>query len=209
MYVPKHFQENDVETLAGYMRSAPFATLITSVDGVPFATHLPVSFAPTNGELGTISGHLSRGNDHWKALQEGVESLVVFNGPNAFISANWMNSANALPTWNYAAVHAYGQAQIIVDEDRYMPLLQKLNDEQETEATGSWTPAKMDQAVLNGMLKGIVPFEIPVRRLEGKRKMSQNKSEDIQRAVIDGLRTAGDPASLAVADDMEGKNTGR
>lgn len=203
MYVPKHFNEDNFDTQTRYIRAASFASLVTSVDGTPYASHLPFYFDPNKGKLGTLYAHVARANGHWKYFDTSNESLTIFTGPNAFITPNWIQSDNAVPTWNYTAVHAYGRPQIVSDTDAVLELLSKLNSANENEITGKWTVDKMDQSVLIGMLKGIVAFEIPVLRIESKRKMSQNKSTDIQKSSIEGLRSMNDPQSTSVADEME------
>ena len=203
MYVRKHFNEDDFDTQTRYIKANSFASLVTSVDGTPFASHLPFYFEPDKGKLGTLYAHVARANDHWKYFDTPNESLTIFTGPHAFITPKWLQSDNAVPTWNYAAVHAYGRPQIISDTDAVLDLLRKLNSANENEITGKWTTDKMDQSILIGMLKGIVAFEIPVLRIEAKRKMSQNKNTDIQKLSIDGLRSMNDLQSSSVADEME------
>ena len=203
MYVPKHFNEESLTKLAQYIQASSFATLVTSHSGTPYASHLPMHFDPNKGKFGTLYAHLARANEHWKHFQSAEDSLAIFTGINAYISPNWLQSVNAVPTWNYVAVHAYGRPQIIEDTDAVLELLANLSRANETEATGNWTADKMDQTVLLGMLKGIVAFEIPINNLQGKRKMSQNKNIDIQQSAIAGLRTTNEPQSAAVADDME------
>ncbi len=203
MYVPKHFSADDPKTLARYMREASFATLVSTVDGSPYASHLPLYFEARKGEYGTLYGHVAKANDHWKTFREDTESLAIFTGINAYISPNWLQSKNAVPTWNYVAVHAYGSPQPIEDAQATLDVLAKLSRANENEITGNWTMDKMDASVLHGMLKGIVAFEMPVSRLEGKRKMSQNKPMEDQRSAIAGLRTMDMAQATAIADDME------
>ncbi len=203
MYVPKHFNVEEAADLTGYIQHSSFAALVTSVDGCPYATHLPMSFDPNAGPFGTLYGHVARANDHWTHFSSSHETLAIFTGPHAYISPNWLRSPNAVPTWNYIAVHAYGLPTLIEDPDAVVSLLSQLSGTYENATTGNWTTDKMDPSVLRGMLKGIVAFEMPITRLEGKRKMSQNKSTDVQKSAAEGLREMGDPQSLAVAIEMD------
>jgi transcriptional regulator len=203
MYVPKHFNDDNFENQTRYIRAASFAALVTSVEGTPYASHLPFYFDPTKGPHGTLYAHVARANNHWKYFNIPHESLAIFTGPNAFITPNWYKSDNTVPTWNYVAVHAYGQPQIIKETDAVLHLLQNLNSTNENEITGKWTTDKMDQSSLLLMLKEIVAFKIHINRIIGKRKLSQNKTGENHQSSIDGLRTMNTPLSSAVANEME------
>ena len=203
MYVPKHFNEDNADHLGQYMMASRFATVVTSVDAIPYASHLPLSYDQSAGDCGTLYGHVARANPHWKYFQENHQSLAIFTGPNAYVSPNWLGAENAVPTWNYVAVHAYGTPAIVEEEDQVLDILATLSADNETAKTGFWTADKMDQEVLRGMLKGIVAFEMPISRIEGKRKMSQNKPDAVQQSAISGLRHMDDPQSTSVAQNME------
>jgi len=203
MYIPKHFAETEADALAKVMQDASFATFITSEDGTPEATHMPTLFAPEKDGHGSLFGHVARTNDHWKSMDGETPALMIFTGINAYIGPNWYKSENLVPTWNYIAVHAYGKPRIISDTDTIIDLLQRLSAQHENDATGNWTTSKMDQKVLVGRLKGIVAFEMPIERIEGKIKMNQNKKPEDNAGAIEGLRATGDPMSAAVADEME------
>ena len=203
MYVPKHFSEENREQLAQYMKDSRFATVVTSIDNIPYASHLPLTYQHGVGENGTLYGHVARANSHWNHFKPNSESLAIFTGPNAYLSPNWLAAQNAVPTWNYIAVHAYGAPQIVDNEDQVLEILAMLSADNETEKTGFWTADKMDQNVLLGLLKGIVAFKMPITRIEGKRKMSQNKPAETRRGAIEGLRQLGDTQSTTIADLME------
>ncbi|NQV98061.1 MAG: FMN-binding negative transcriptional regulator [Rhodospirillales bacterium] len=203
MYVPRHFSAEDLVELGAYMRTFKFAALITTVDATPYASHLPLVYDPAEGAFGTLYGHVARANSHWQSFAGASDSLAIFTGPNAYVSPNWLAGGNAVPTWNYVAVHAYGRPQIVENEDQVLAILARLTGENETPKTGMWTADKMDQTVLRGMLKGIVAFAMPVSRIEGKRKMSQNKPPEVQQSAVAGLRQMQEPASTAVADIMD------
>ena len=202
MYVPGHFKEDNPDDLCSAIRAAHFAVLVTAVEATPFASHLPMHFDPAQGAHGTLYAHVARANAHWQYFADDRESLAIFTGPNAYISPNWLGGQNAVPTWNYVAVHAYGRPVIIEDPDQVLAVLAHLSRDNETAKTGFWTADKMDPAVLRGMLKGIVAFAMPIERIEGKRKMSQNKPSAMQQSAITGLRQMHEPRSDAVADIM-------
>jgi transcriptional regulator len=204
MYVPGHFKEENPDALCDAIRASRFGVLITAVEATPFASHLPMHFDPAEGPHGTLYAHVARANVHWQHFSGSGDSLAIFTGPNAYISPNWLGGQNAVPTWNYVAVHAYGRPRIIEETDQVLDVLAHLSSDNETVKTGLWTADKMDPAVLRGMLKGIVAFAMPIDRIEGKRKMSQNKSSGVQQSAVTGLRQMHDPGSDAVADIMAG-----
>lgn len=214
MYVPKPFSEDDPETLRGLISSAAFATLLTSRDGVPLASHVPLVLdggdAGSEGQTdmptrGRLLGHLARANDHWRDFDGTAEALAIFHGPHAYISPNWYESPDMVPTWNYAAVHAYGRPRIIDDAEAALAVLARLTATFESDATGNWSMDAMQPGLASGMLKGIVAFEMPVERLEGKWKMSQNRKPEDAKGAIAGLRALGDPEANAVADAMQAR----
>lgn len=205
MYVPTVFAEDDPATLVGLMRGASFATLITSSGGAPTATHLPLLLDEAEASAGRLLGHVARANDHWRDFDGATEALAIFQGPHAYISPSWYESENMVPTWNYAAVHAYGRPRVIEDPDAVLAVLARLVATYESDATGNWSMAKGDAEIMRGMTKGIVAFEMPIERVEGKWKMSQNRKPEDARGAIAGLRRLGDPEAAAVAADMEAR----
>jgi transcriptional regulator len=203
MYVPKHFAETDAESISQTIRTARFASLVTAADNIPYATHLPLHLDVDKGENGTLLGHVARANDHWRHFDGETEALVIFTGINAYIGPNWYVSNNTVPTWNYLAVHAYGAPCIVEQPDDVLDILEKLTAENESDATGHWTMDKMDQNILRGMLKGIVAFEMPIKRIEGKSKLGQNKKPDDTRGAVYGLRQTNAPMATDIATEME------
>ncbi len=203
MYVPKHFAETEPNAMSDVIRSASFASLITSANNTPEGTHLPLFLDAKKGKNGTLLGHVARANDHWKQFDGDTTALAIFTGINAYIGPNWYKSLNTVPTWNYKAVHAYGKPRIIDDAEEVLGILGHLTQAHENESTGNWTMDKMEQNILRGMLKGIVAFEMPIERIESKIKMGQNKNPEDTAGAIDGLRRSGAPMQTAVADEME------
>ena len=203
MYIPKHFTETDAEVQVEIIRSNGFASLVTSDNGIPLATHLPLYLGSDRGEHGALLGHVARANDHWKLFDGETTALAIFTGINAYIGPNWYRSENTVPTWNYMAVHVYGKPRIVEDPEKVLTILERLTTTYENDATGNWTMDKMDRNILLGMLKGIVAFDMPIERAEGKVKMGQNKKTDDTAGAIDGLRRSDTPMQIAVADEMQ------
>jgi transcriptional regulator len=212
MYTPPHFVEADVAALHALMRASPFALLATARAGeAPLATHLPLLLDAGRGKLGTLIGHVARANAHWRAFDGKTPALAVFSGPHAYVSARWYPSARQVPTWNYEVVHAVGAPQRIDDPARVFELLRTLMAENEAvlpEAAralgkGPRELADIPFPHLDKLARGIVAFELPIARLEGKRKLSQNKKPSERRALIAGLRAAGSGGAAAIADAMQ------
>lgn len=212
MYTPDPFLERDVATLHALMRAHPFALLATARAGeAPRATHLPLVLDAQRGELGTLVGHVARANAHWRAFDGKAPALAVFSGAHAYVSARWYPSAKQVPTWNYEAVHASGAPRVIDDPERTFELLRTLMAENEAalpEAAralgkGPRELADIPFAHLDKLTRGIVAFELPIERLEGKRKLSQNKQPSERRALIAGLRAARSGGAAAIAEAMQ------
>ena len=202
MYVPKHFEENDPEILAGLMRQFSFALLVTAKEGTPVGTHLPLHLE-VSGDKMTLLGHLARANDHWQQFDGETEAMAVFQGPHSYISPNWYKNDGGVPTWNYATIHAYGKPRALTDAGEATDILWRLVGDYESDTTGNWSMASLSKDKVAAQLKGIVAFEMPIERLEGKFKMSQNRSTDDAQGAANGLRQSGFPDAGAVADEIE------
>ena len=200
MYVPRHFDASDVAWCHALIRREPFAILV-GVDeaGAPFATHLPVLLDEAPAPFGTLLGHVARPNPQWRLFAPDRPVLVVFPGPHAYVSPSWYEQHPAVPTWNYVAVHAYGVPRVIEDPERVRALLDRLVRTFEEGRPEPWRMDGLSDAYLQGMMRGIVAFEIPIDRLEGKAKLSQNRPANDRARVESALAAAGDPWSLGVA----------
>ncbi len=206
MYTPKDFVEDDPDVLFDVIEANNFGLLITTDDdGGTTATHLPFSVDRSAGDQGTLQCHMAKANPAWRSFETGGEVLCVFSGAHAYVSPTWYESAPMVPTWNYAAVHAYGVPKILETPDENRALLARLADGHEAALGTDWRVHDLPEAYLDGMLKGITGFEIPISRLQGKFKMSQNRKTADRAGVIAGLRGQGDPGALAVADLMAGQ----
>ena len=198
MYIPAQFRIEERDAMHEIMRQNSFAALITmDENGAPFATHLPFFLDVDSGESGTLRAHMARANPQWQHFQAGRETLVVFQGPHAYISPSWYETQPAVPTWNYAAVHAYG-TPILLEAAGLKALLYATVALYEGGGEESWK-FEMGPEYVEHMMRGIVGFEIPITRLEGKLKMSQNRSEADRRRVIEALRAGGRAGDLEVA----------
>ena len=183
MYVPPPFSVPGKETLIQLLPEASFALLVSvGENGVPTATHLPFSYDADRGEHGTLTAHMARANPHGKLLELG-KALVIFQGPHAYISPSYYATNVNVPTWNYVAVHAYGTPSIVEDKERVRVLLNQLTEDNEKDRAEPWRADMLDQKRLDGLMRGIIAFEIPIDRIEGKAKLGQNKSAEDQAAV--------------------------
>ncbi len=201
MYIPSHFQGPEPEALRTLMGEYPFATLVTEIEGSFDATHVPCLIDAGGGELGTIRFHLARANPAVGALAD-RECLLIFSGPHTYISPDWYETADQVPTWNYLAVHAYGRAAA-VDDAGLCALLDELSATEEGHLSKfPWRPEKLPAERYARMRTAIVGFEMPVQELQGKWKLSQNRSTRDRAAVIERLRELGRPDQLEVANRM-------
>ncbi|MBE9552587.1 MAG: FMN-binding negative transcriptional regulator [Proteobacteria bacterium] len=176
MYTPKHFTVVDRDALDGVISANPFGLLIGALDGSPFGTHLPFLL---DGDR--LLSHFARGNPHWQSIDGQTEMLAVFSGPHAYVSPRWYESEQAVPTWNYVAVHVYGAPRVIEDAGQVRELLDRLVAEYEGSA---WSLEGQEADFTDRMSRGIVAFEMPIERIEGKFKLSQNRPDDDRRRVI-------------------------
>ena len=182
MYLPKDFAVEDRETLYGLIRKNSFGLLISQVNGQPFATHLPFLL-----EDGMLVAHMARANPHWQGFADGDEVLCVFQGPHAYVSPSWYTVETAVPTWNYAAVHVYGTPEIVDDPKVAYTDQEKLVYSNEAGFETPWRLGGRDQDFVDGMISAIVNFRIPITRIEGKFKLSQNRPvEDRNRVAVRG-----------------------
>jgi transcriptional regulator len=196
MYIPKAFREDDLNILHKLMREYSFATLITLHEGVPFATHLPFILDAKRGPNGTLLAHMARANPQWRDFKSEQEVLVIFQGPHAYVSPSWYEVELSVPTWNYAVVHVYGIPRLLEDSEELYKLLKILIQTHEAQFENAW-PFQLSNDYLQKMMRGIVGFEIEITRLEGKFKMSQNRTESERENVIAALQESSDTQSVA------------
>ncbi len=201
MYTPQAFALTERAELHALMERFGFATLITVRDGVPQATQLPLRLDPDAGEHGTLIGHLARANEQWHDLASGRDALVIFAAEHAYISPSWYKPGPSVPTWNYSAVHAYGTPRIIEDAGRVEAILRELTAYHEGRFAAPW-PMDLEPEYLWRQMRALVAFEIPIARLEGKAKLSQNRPTVDRRNVVAALAASDDPGERGVAKAM-------
>jgi len=207
MYLPRHFAEDRLEMLYATIAQTGLATLVTlGAEGL-VATHLPLVLDADAGELGTLYGHVALGNPQWRDFDPRVQALALFLGPEAYVSPSWYatkrETGKVVPTWNYLTVHVYGTLRTYDDPERLRAHVERLTQRQESpRADAAWHVSDAPADYVDGMLKGIVGLELPIARIEGKWKMSQNRPEADRHGAIAGLEATARPAELAVAEVM-------
>ena len=206
MYVPAHDRESRPEVLQQFMHEHPLAALVTlGTDGALTASHLPLRLYPSLGPQGTLRGHLARANQQWQDFSSQTDALVIFQGPQAYISPSWyaakQETGRVVPTWNYLAVHARGPMTIIEDPEWLRRFVTELTESHEAEFAHPWHVSDAPSSYVEGLLRAIVGIEIPIHHLEGRWKLSQNRSATDQAGVVQGLHARGDAALAKLVDE--------
>lgn len=190
MYVPPAFREDDPAALAAIIAAARLATLVTATPDGLVATPLPLFFDPAEGPMGTLYGHVARANPQWRLPVSG-EALALFAGPDAYVTPSWYAAkaehGKVVPTWNYVAVHAYGPVEFFEDPDRLRAIVTRLTDLHEAGRARPWAVSDAPDGYIAAQLRGIVGVRLPIARIEGKRKLSQNRSAADRLGVAAGL----------------------
>jgi transcriptional regulator len=198
VYLPPAFTETRPEVLLEHIERYNFGLLVSHGSAGMVASHLPFLVERAGDGL-HLHGHLARANPQVTDLARGGEVLAVFHGPHAYISPNWYASGPAVPTWNYADVHAYGTVRLVDDRDWLQAMLRRLSVRHENRNPVPWRMQELPDNYLANMVKGIVGFDIAVTRLEGKYKLSQNRPSADRPRVITALEAQGDAEAKAVA----------
>ncbi len=186
MYIPEYFRVREHEDALKFMRANPFAILISSTDAGPFATHLPLFVRAASGEEKIIlRGHVAKANPHWRYLEQQPQCLTIFHGPHAYISPSNYTAHESVPTWNYGAVHLYGNARVFSTPEALQGMLHELIDTFEPAYAAHW--ASLDAGYRERMLRQIVGFEIEVTNMECKFKLGQNRTREDQENMITSL----------------------
>ncbi len=194
MYQPTAFREERLEVLHGLIRAHPLATLITAGSGGLMANLVPFTLVDTN-DKGTLRCHIAKANPQINALRAGAETLVVFHGPQAYITPSWYASkkehGRVVPTWNYAVVQVRG-TPLVIDDPQWLRLqIDALTSAQEDQRAEPWRVTDAPEAFIDGQLKAIIGVEIPILSIEGKWKVSQNRSAADRQGVYEGLQIEG------------------
>ncbi len=189
MYVPNHFRQADPAALAAFVAANSFGTLVSVLDGRPFATHVPFVH---DADAGLLHCHVARANPHWRGL-DASEALAIFLGPHAYVSPT-VYATPGVPTWNYAAVHVYGRVRVVEDEESIGRHVEALAARHEQRRPAPWRPSYDPRR-----LAGIVGLELRIDAIEGKFKLSQNRSAADREAVIADLAAGGRDNDAALA----------
>lgn len=195
MYSPSYNQVENRAELVEFMRANNFALLVTGTGGALQGSHLPVMVQERGGGL-VLDMHMAKNNEQWQGFFDD-DAMVVFFGPHAYVSPRWYEDKERVPTWNYAAVHAYGVPKVVDDAAAKHASQRRLVEAMDPD----WLP-KFDALrpeYVRGMLEGIVNFEIAVTRIETRWKLSQNRGRDEQTLIAAALERSGDPAGRALA----------
>jgi transcriptional regulator len=203
VYMPPAFRDDDLASMHATMRAVRLSNLVTATTEGLIATPLPFVLDETQGEYGVLYGHVAKANPQWKATPIG-EAMAIFMGPDAYITPSWYatkrETGKVVPTWNYVAVHAYGPVEFFDDPDRLLEVVTRLTNLYERPRAAPWSVSDAPAVFIAAQLRGIVGVRLPITRLEGKRKMSQNRNEADRRGVAGGLAESDRPTDRAVAD---------
>lgn len=202
MYVPTQFSETRVPVLHDWIGRIGLGTLVTLGEGGLVASHVPMLVDPEPAPFGTLTGHFARANPQWRSIGPDLEALAVFIGPEAYISPAWYptkrQTGKVVPTWNYIAIHAYGLLEFFDDSDRLHALVTRLTARHEAGRAEPWAVGDAPADFIRAQLEGIIGFALPIARIEGKWKMSQNRPEADRTGVAEGLRRDGKNAAAAL-----------
>lgn len=205
MYVSKLNQITDKNQLVSFMKRYSFATIISTIDQVPQATHLPFTIKYENDVI-TLHAHFAKANSQWKDI-ENQKVLVIFAEPQAYISPKHYDTFESVPTWNYYAVHAYGECSLVVDRSDAFRALEDMIMTYEADYKVQWDA--LTEGFKDKMLNGIVAFQITVTEIQVSQKMSQNKTVDEQERIIHTLKDSSDSTARSVAEYMSSNLKGR
>lgn len=198
MYIPNHFLQRDKIQIINFMKHYSFATIVSLQDNLPVATHLPFVISVTDNDVSLIS-HFARANKQWEEIEE-QQSMVIFSGPNAYISATHYENELNVPTWNYAAVHAYGKVKIISSDKEIRQVLEKTIQYYDPAYLEQWQ--QLPDKFKRHMINGIVAFELQVTELQAKYKLSQNRTATERKLIIEFLKSKNSPEAI-VGNMME------
>ncbi|HEX6999918.1 MAG TPA: FMN-binding negative transcriptional regulator [Gammaproteobacteria bacterium] len=204
MYVPKQFEESRLEVLHALIKAHPLAVFVI-FDGTELVVnHIPFFIDERAGPSGTLRGHVARANPVWRKLSSTVQAAAIFQGPQSYITPSWYPSKHAhgkaVPTWNYAVVHAFGYARSVEDRDWLLAHVTELTDQQEARRALPWRVSDAPSDYIDAQLGKIVGIELPIETLTGKWKVSQNRAVSDRLGVAAGLRSRDDEDARAMAD---------
>ena len=205
MYQPPHHREDRLEVQHALIRAHPFGLLVTlGADGL-VANSIPFILEQRE-PFGVLKGHVARANSQWRDFRSDMEALVVFQGVEGYITPSWYatkrETGKVVPTWNYAIVQARGPLRLVEDRGWLADQIAALTTLLELNREAPWSVADAPAPFVEAQLKGIVGMEIPIARIEGKWKLSQNRPEADRKGVVEGLRAAGDEAMADLVEEF-------
>jgi len=204
MYLPASFEEKRIEVLHALIRERPLGALIVLTSQGLDANHIPFEIDPDPAPLGTLRAHISRANPLWRAQRADLEALVLFCGPQGYVTPSWYATKRedgaVVPTWNYIVVHGRGRLGFIEDRERIRAHVARMTAHHESSRTDPWKISDAPADYLEKQLARIVGLEIPLRELTGKWKLSQNRNERDRRGLLEGLSEEGRPAAQELAE---------
>jgi len=200
MYISHFYREEDLSRIADFVREHDFATLVLSQDGIPLAAHLLVDFEADSAGTWLINGHMARANKLWRAFDPGREVLLIFGGPNTYISPTWYKHLN-VPTWNYIAVHLYGLPRLIDGGQELQDILSRLVKKYETKS--DYRVETLPPDFREKEMRGTVGFQVRVTRVEANFKLSQNRGDEDHANIVGQLEARGNEQSVAIANEMK------
>ena len=204
MYLPKHFEETRVPVLHDLIRASPLAALVTlGPDGLD-ANHIPFEIDPEPAPFGTLRGHIARGNPLWRDVSPGASALVIFHGLDTYIPPSWYptkrDTGKVVPTWNYVVVHAHGPLRFIDDRVWLHQFVNRLTNRHEACRNEPWKITDAPNDYIDKMLRAIVGIEVPISRLVGKWKTSQNRPAEDRSGVVEDLLREGKESATVMAE---------
>jgi transcriptional regulator len=201
MYIPESFRIVEEPEIEAFLQRYDFATMVSPAPATLIATHVPV-VVKRDGPRLVIHGHVAKANTHWKSMDGTIESLVIFHGPHGYVSPRWYASSPAVPTWNYAVVHAYGRPQATEEPACIEAVLVDLLRRYEGAGSDAWRIEDLPADYRSRLLSGIVGFEMPVVRLEAKFKLGQNRAAVDRARTIEELERTNSPEASSLAAFM-------
>jgi len=203
VYIPKQFEEMNVDPMHELIRAHPLATLVSHSSNGLNANHIPLHLSASPSPYGTLQGHIARANPLLDDIADGMETLAIFHGPDAYISPSWYatkkETGKVVPTWNYAVVHAYGYLRVVDNASWLRAQLDALTGDNEASFLEPWSVSDAPREYIEKMMTAIVGVEIVITKLLGKWKVSQNQPTQNQASLISALKTNGLPESEAMA----------
>jgi transcriptional regulator len=207
MYIPNAFEEDRIEVLHDLILKYPFGTLVTLNQEGLQANHIPFELDPAPEPFGTLYAHVARANSVWRDLAVNNEALVIFQGPNSYISPSWYRSKNetgmVVPTWNYTVVHAHGKLEPIEDPAWLRAFVDKLTQRHEQNLPDPWNVSDAPSDYIEKQLSAIVGLKLTITRLVGKWKLSQNRPAHDRESVIQSLRQQNTESAQTMAESIE------